>query len=724
MKALLIAEKGSLMRTIQGVYNKNKNQVPYDCDFLAQSGHLVTLKTPSEIEPEQKKWCWDNLPFHPEEHGGWQTKIITGTGPAALAQPRYKAIQDALKTNQYDFIIHAGDPDQEGQLLVDLVLNKVNNKLPVKRFWTNDTTDEAILHALLNLIDYKDMTQQNLLKAAYGRQHSDYRFGMNLSQASSLKMNTRAAVGRVKTPILAIVCRREDEIANFVPTTCYGVKALYSENFDGILFKPVDKTTKSEKTEEDDENSGIIYFDTEKEAKDFISILGNTAIVESYQTKRVETYAPKFFKLATAQVAASKLGYSSDQTLAIIQSLYEKGYVSYPRTDCEYISSKENLSALLNSTSSISEFQSYLSQISSNDINRVRQSKKWTNDKELENHGHTALIPTTRKPNYLSLSPDEQTIYTLICRQFIAAFLPPLVQDKTVLVADINGHKFKSNGKTVINPGYSVIFNTTFVDNIIPVHQKGDILQVNDYECTEKTTKCPSHLTDADIIEICEAPFKFLIDNKYKSLGEHLKIGTSATRASIIKQLIERDHYLEKKKIGRKFYLVPTDTGRYIYDNLKDCKICRVDLTGEWEEQLDLIRTGKLSLDAFEQSMMKDVEMLIDDIRSTNITAIAKTSDKILGKCPKCGSDIAVGKFGAYCVGKCGMNVSKAYGKDLTEKQITDLLNGKKILVKGLLSKKTGKHYDAYLIPTGISENNYNNKTYYGYTFDMSFPSK
>ena len=213
-KALLIAEKPSLRREIETVYKKHKSEIPYEITFMEQRGHLLTLKNPSELDEELKKWDWDTLPIHPEEYGGWQYKPISEkkTGKFLTSQERFEAIGKELKSGSYDFVINAGDPDQEGELLIRIVLAALKNKLPVKRYWTNALTEEKILDALKNLRDDDHEPELvHLLDAAYARQHSDWRFGMNISRAATLKMGARCACGRVKTPILGIVCKREKE---------------------------------------------------------------------------------------------------------------------------------------------------------------------------------------------------------------------------------------------------------------------------------------------------------------------------------------------------------------------------------------------------------------------------------------------------------------------------------------------------------------------------------
>lgn len=723
MRALLIAEKPSLKRTIEAVYNKHRSEIPYEIKFMEQRGHLITLKTPDEMDETLKTWSWDNLPIHPEEHGGWQYKIIQDkkVGTFLTAKERYIAIKKELDSGNYDFVINAGDPDQEGELLIRIVLASMRNKLPVKRYWSNATTEIKVLEALKNLRDDDhEAMLTNLLLAAYGRQHSDYRFGMNLSRAASLKMGSRVACGRVKTPILSIVCRREKEIANFKPSTSYGVKAEYEEGFNGQLFDNslISEMMSEESTEKTDENANLIWFDSESEAKQLISKLSSTAKVVKSESKRVESYAPKLFKLATIQIAAGRLGYTAAQTLSIIQKLYDSGYLTYPRTGCEYISSSENLSAMLESASCVPELEPYIKSIDPSVIKKVRGTKKWVNDKMLQESGHSALVPTTSAPDFSALSNEEKNIYTLICRQFVAIFLPPLIQDKTLLITDINGYTFKSTGKALVDAGYTKIFDTKFSDMVIPVHKENDVLDIKDFDTVSKTTTCPKRFTDAELIKVCEAPHKFLHDTSLKSLGKHLKIGTDATRASIIEELIVRDKYLQRSKEKKTVYIVPTKIGMTIYENLKDCDICKVDLTGKWELQLDKVRKGELELSELESDMKQHIERLIKDIKDASMTAI-KVERAVVTQCPSCGKEIISGPKGFYCSGYkegCKIGTYKAICDSIiTDAEFSKLVTGqtiRKVIKKGTYKWEQQLSYNAQtqkieFIQTEDSESSY-----------------
>ncbi len=689
-KMLLIAEKPDLMRKIEKCYRAHKDQIPYEIDFVSQRGHLVTLKNPDELDEALKEWSWDTLPINPEEHGGWQYKIIKDkkTGNFLTSRERYDEIKTALKSGKYDGVINAGDPDQEGELLIRIVLKHMKNKLPIKRFWTNDLTEGRILDALLNLRDDdNDTTLKNLLDAAYGRQHSDYRFGMNLSRAATLKMGTRVACGRVKTPILAIVCKRENEINNFRPETVYGVKASYEEGFDGTLISSgKQEEDYEEEDESDDSMKGVVWFKDKREAQAVIDeINGKDAVVEEYKAKRQQTYAPKLFKLATAQVEAGKMGYSAADTLRIIQGLYEKKILSYPRTGCEYLGGDEDFKAMLSAAATVPGLKEFVDRITDKDIDRVKRTKTWVNSEALEEEGHSALVPTTAKPEWDEMEDEEKDIYSMICRQFVAPFLPPLIQDRAELTARCGKRLFKSTGKTLVDPGWTEVFGRKFSDTQIPAHKKGDTLDIKKLSISEKTSVCPKRYTTADLIAVCENPLKFLNDKSLKKLGKKLKIGTPATRANIIEELVRTDKYLKKTKEGRREVVVPTTTGKEIIDNIGDCDICKVDLTGEWEEKLEKVRSGKLSLAELEEGMKHHVARLVEDFKHRDMKPITPVTGgfKQIGTCPKCGGTLMQGPTRFYCTGyKKGCTAGgfrERKGAVITEDEFLRMLNGEKI---------------------------------------------
>lgn len=686
-KAILIAEKPDLMRKIKSVYDKHKDDIGIDIYFLSQRGHLITLLKPSEMDPALEEWKWDTLPIFPEEHGGWKYKIIDEKKKSEkymTAKERYEKIQNALHSIRIDFIINAGDPDAEGELLIRSVLSHMKVKgLPIKRFWTNDLTEHHILNALKNLRD--DDTEPmlvHLLESAYLRQHTDFLYGMNISRAASLQMQGNISCGRVKTPLLGIVCKREEEIATFVPETTYGIRAVYAEGFDGNLFN-ADIENKNDSDEED----AFIRFKSQKEAENKIKELGNDGEIISCETKKQEIYAPKLYKLATLQIAAGKKGYDDKETGDALQKLYEAGFVSYPRTDCEYLSSNESFRDYLSAVSEAGLFKNVIDDVSDRDIERVKGTHVWVNDEKLEESGHSALRPTAKAPDMEMLSRCERDIYTMIARQFVAIFMPPQVVKKTTIITDIDGYLFRSRGKTLIDEGYTKLFDKHTNDVFIPPHKKGDELSVKEYSVTSRTTTCPRRFTSPELIAVCENPQKYLTDNSLKESGKKLKIGTPATRSGIIQELIHKNKYMEIVKEGNRNVLVPTSTGNLIMQNMKEIDICKVDMTALLEEQLDLVRAGKTSSKKAEDIVRSNVADMVQKIKNMKMIKMGGGS-KFLSvcACPICGKMVLRGEKRYFCRGwkeGCATSIPVSwYGNEINEDDVKDMLGGKTIYKK------------------------------------------
>lgn len=691
--ALLIAEKPDLMKKIENVYKKHKNEIPVNIVFRAQAGHLVTLLSPKELDEEQKVWSWDNIPFFPEEHGGWRYKIISSKSKY------FYDIQKEIQSGKYDFIIHAGDPDKEGELLVRLVLNKIGNKLPVKRFWANATTEEEFLNALKNLQDDSSLRFENLYKSALTRQKADYLFGMNGTQAATLKTNTLTNVGRVKMPILSIICQREVEIKNYKQTSTYEINALYEEDFSATLFQP-QKAQDNNSAKENEAETGNIRFSTKKEAEEFaLNLLkkGKKAYVEKIEKKKEVKYAPDLFKLSSLQTMAGHYKYTAEKVSEIAESLYLKGYTSYPRTSCQYLSSNMDFSSILNAISVIPEFAPYIKNISNTDIEAVRKNKKWINNKALEESGHYALTPTNMKPNLTLLSKEEREIYTLIARQFLAIFLPPAISDKTTIVIDSYGNKFRTSGKIIKQKGFLELFGKNPSDVILPNLTEGVELNIRTLAPVEKKSTCPKRYTDGELIAVLENPLKFLNDKSLKKLGKKLTIGTEATRAEIIKEMIEKNGYLERTspKKGNEI-IQPTNKGMNIYELLKNLDICKVDMTGQWEEKIQDIQKGNDTEKNVISYMEENVKKLIKDLQNLEV----KNNVTSVGKCPLCGKDMIIGKNGLFCTGYkegCKTGIYKEFrGANITEKDIHKLLEGK-IIKKKIFNKDRTKQWEQKL---------------------------
>lgn len=642
MRALLIAEKPSLMREIQTVYN-NGNFVD-DIEFMAFAGHTMGLCEPGDYKPEwgEKQWKWDCLPMIPTT---WKTKVSSDK------VTMYNNIRNKIMSNNYDYLINACDPDREGQAIFQYVydymeLTEKTKLPPIKRFWTNDLTESAITNALNNLRyvgDGKLPNLENLTKASMLRGKFDWLVGMNITRAASLQMHSTIHTGRVKTPTLAIVVQRELEIRNFKPETTFELEASYKStpnNFPGILF----------------DDDGNVRFKTEKDADDILKALGNTAIVDSVTKTTAKTIAPNLYKLSDLQIDASKiLGFGADKTLDLAQSLYEKKYLSYPRTDNRCISSAlaKEFPKLLESVASHPELTKYATDAKNDSslLQKIAKDKKYVDDAKLAQSGHYAIVPTVVKPNFNILSPDEKELLTLVYKRFLSIFLPPLIEDKTVVITNNNGYTFKTNGKVLVDRGYTILYNTNFNDVNLPNLKKGDVLDVDKFEMKAKTTTPPPRYSDGTLVNVMDNPIKFLTDDSLKDImKEKHGIGTEATRAGIIKELVNNG-YIEKKGKGKVEYIFATDRGISVIENLKDIDITSVDLTGIWEEKLSDIEQGKINENDFKKDMESYVIKTINDIKNKNMLTVYSSNMTSLGICPKCGKNVLEGKNSYFCSG-------------------------------------------------------------------------
>ena len=690
--AILIAEKPSLRREIEAVYEKVKDTLPYRITcFTEQRGHIVAQLLPDELDDALKTWSWDTLPFHPEYHGGWKLQPIKEKkqGNFKTSEERYEFIKNEIKSGKYDFIINAGDPDQEGELLIRLPLALMGNTLPVKRFWESALTEKDITRALINLRDDdNDPDLVNLYAAARGRQHSDYRYGTNITRALSMRLNGKVNAGRVMTPIMALVCQREQAIANFVPKTVYGVQLTYDkgDGFTGDLIIPSD---------EDPTKKVQAWYDEKAEAELILSQIGDKATVKSVERKRETVYAPKQYTLATLQEVAGKMGFRADEVLEIAQSLYEAKILSYPRTSCEYLPVNDDFESIVKTCGVFPELAPYVNNISKDVFAKVRATKKWVNDDAVKKEGHPALRPTEKMADLSTLTDKQQKIYYLVCRQFLAMFLPPLLQDKTVVECEANGREFRSGGKIVVDKGFMNIFGTKMADMELPDVKEGDVLDIKEKTVSEKISKPPVHFTDGELVKTCENPLKYLDDERLKKLGKELKLGTAATRAGIIDKLITRDNYLMRKKSGGTELILPTEMGMSIYENIKDIELCKVDMTGIWEEKLQDIKEGKLDLNKFEADMINDVNKLVAGIKVMPISVVLPNSmaglGEVVGTCPICGKNVVEGKNSYFCEGykekTCGCGIFKEInGAKISKDDAKKLLNGESIS-KSMTSK-------------------------------------
>ena len=667
-----------------------------EIDFLAQAGHLIGLVMPGDADPKYKKWTASNLPITVD----YSYQVLKGK------EKLVKDISAAVHSGQYDVVIHAGDPDQEGELLVRETLEYVNNTLPVKRFWSNDITHPAIIKALNSMKD--DSEYDDLYGAALTRQHLDYEFGLNITRAATVKLGDIYRLGRVKAPVIRMIVDRERAIRDYVEKVTFKKRFTY--------MKAEFVCEKEFEDKKDAMPSPVPAFCTVTEYKDQVK----------------STKAPKLFKLSTLQVEAHKeLKFPAAKTLSVLQRLYEKQLTSYPRSDCEYISGNTDLTSIVKGASAVTGTDTRLLTRSPRE---VLSDKTYVNDKAIAKEGHTAIIPTGKQG---AMDQDESRLYGLIARRFLAVFASPKKTrhlSAKALEGDGKGcpDVYVYKASKILEPGYEAVLypGKKEKEEILLSLEKGQTLEPVEFSPKECVSKPPSRYNDGSLIKALDNPEDYKDESGSKV---NYQIGTPATRANIIEDCIKCGYFRREKGV---FYAEAK--AEHVIDTIGDTVLFDITTSGQWEESLDGVRNGEKQALSVEKKLKEQCDSVTMDIIGRDLEKLSKgdsaaggeknSESNSVGKCPKCDGDVRYGKFGAYCSQKCGFTPGKAFGKVLTRNQITDILAGKKVLLRGLRSKN-GKNYDMYVRMVGVEPYEYTDKSGkkvqgFGIKYETSFPER
>ncbi|UOQ50147.1 DNA topoisomerase III [Gracilibacillus caseinilyticus] len=610
-KTVVIAEKPSVGRDIARVLKCNKKGNGYleGSSYIVTwaLGHLVTLADPEAYDNKYKTWKLDDLPMLPQN---LKLVVIKKTGK------QFQTVKSQLVRKDVKDVVIATDAGREGELVARWILDKVRINKPVKRLWISSVTDQAIKQGFQNLKPAKQY--DNLYASAVARSEADWYVGLNATRALTTKFNAQLSSGRVQTPTLEMIATREKEIKQFKPKKFYQIKAKTNDGITLIWQHP-----KGEKR----------LFDQQK-AKQLVSKLQKQPLkVTSIDKKLKKNYAPTLYDLTDLQRDANRIfGFSGKQTLSIMQKLYEQHKVlTYPRTDSKYISTdivptlKERVASC-----GVGPYAKSANQIKKQPI---KANKSFVDNAKVSDHH--AIIPT-EEPVYLSkLSDQEQKIYDLVIKRFLAVLLPPFQFEQIQLTADLAGETFTASGKRVIDLGYKKVYNDEQEQN--DEQKIGNISENHTWQqptmtMTEGETKPPERLTEGTLLSAMENPAKFLQDNEKhatKTLKETGGLGTVATRADIIEKLFNT-FYMEKK--GKYLYL--TSKGKQLLELVPD-DLRSPMLTAEWEKKLTQIANGKLKKEAF----LKEIKGYTKEVVHQVKTSDAKYKhDNMTGtKCPKCG---------------------------------------------------------------------------------------
>ena len=698
---LVIAEKPSVAQSIAAVLGATQRKDGYleGNEYLVSwcVGHLVELAQPESYEEAWKKWSYESLPIIPQE---WQHEVKSDT------KAQYQILKKLMHDDRVDAVVCATDAGREGELIFRLTYNMAGCRKPMKRLWISSMEESAIRDGFHNLRPGSDY--DNLYHSALCRQEADWLVGINGTRLFTVLYGGKALkVGRVQTPTLAMLVDRESKIMNFKKEAYY-MAHIMGNGLDAVSEHISDKT-EADRIAETCENGQALVTSVVKEEK--------------------WVAPPKLYDLTTLQRDANRLfGFTAKQTLEYTQSLYEKKLVTYPRTDSQYLSddmegtAKNVIEAIFNSLL----FEQNI--MFNPDIKRILNSKKVTD--------HHAIIPTMEiiKQDLKAIPESEMKILSLCANRLLCATGEKHIYNSTKAVITCNNTVFKVSGKEVWKNGWKEFedfFKNSYKtaedksdaeeEKKLPELREGMTIAVEQTRVSEHFTQPPKHYTEDSLLSAMERAGAEDMGDEVERKG----LGTPATRADIIEKLV-KDGFVKREKKQ----MIPTEDGMKLITILPDV-VKSPKLTADWENELTLVSKGEVAAEQF----MSGIETMVSDLVKTYhsvsdeykaMFGTGKGGQEVLGKCPKCGADVVKGKFGAYCTGKCGMNVGKALGVTLSDTQVKSLLQGKKILVKGLKGKKGS--YDAYLIPESIEEFSYtkDGKEIKGfqYKFKMEFSQK
>ncbi|MEZ4855904.1 MAG: DNA topoisomerase 3 [Gelidibacter sp.] len=661
-----IAEKPSVAREIASVLGANtKHDGYYEGNGYVVTytfGHLCTLCEPNDYKPHWKSWDLNNLPMLPEK---FKTKVTDNAG----IQKQFNIVKRLFENTK--LIINCGDAGQEGELIQRWVMEQANYKGEVKRLWISSLTTEAIKEGFEKL---KPASQyDNLYYAGFSRAIGDWLLGINATRLYTVKhggYKQVLSVGRVQTPTLAMVVSRFKEIENFVPQPYWELQTLYK---DTLFSYEEGRFLKMEAGE-------ILANKVKNHPFEIVSVT----------KKKGKEYAPKLFDLTSLQVYCNtKFSFSAEDTLKLVQSLYEQKVVTYPRVDTTFLPNDvyPKVAGILKQLTAYSSLTTPLLD------KKIKKSAKVFNDKKVTDHH--AIIPTGIE---MQLPYNQQLVYDSITRRFIAVFYDDCTVSNTTVLGKVTDVNFKTTGKEILKKGWRDVFETDDSSkkepNILPSFTKGE-QGPHEPSFLEKQTKAPAQFTEASLLRAMETAGKQVDDDELRDLMKENGIGRPSTRANIIETLFKRNYIIRNKK-----QVLPTNTGIQLIDTIQNELLKSAELTGQWEKQLKDIEKGTFSATTFINNMKHMVDELVYEVRSETVKANISSENNTKNKtkhtakkavvesipCPKCKKGVVIkGKTAYGCSSyKTGCDFrfsfedirAKAQGKKLTKSLVVTILNG------------------------------------------------
>ena len=669
-KTLVIAEKPSVGRdlaaALPGSFKPSKDKSHIDGDDYVITwavGHLVGLAPPDEYDPKLKKWRFAALPILPEKF-----KLIPND---ERSRKQLQAVHKLIKRDEVDLIVNACDAGREGELIFAYLYETSGIEKPVKRLWLNSMTRKAIEDAFTRLRDGEEM--RTLEAAARSRSEADWVVGMNATRAASIRLRSAfdgaVSLGRVQTPTLALVARREEEIRAFKPEPYWLVEAA----FEASGPRGYRGRYQGGKRIAEDEAAKIVR-----------EVEGKSGEITKVDKKEERERAQLLYDLTSLQRHANTLfGFSARRTLGAAQKLYEEHKaITYPRTNSRFLPSDQiaeikPTAEIVGHNSQYRRASEFVVSLDKLPLERV------VNDKKVEDHH--ALIPTKAQHDLSKMGPDELKVYDLVAKRFLAVFHPDAVYERTRIETIVSEHVFRTSGRRLLEAGWKAVYgeevdqdageDDSGGDQMLPKLEQGEAVDTRSVESIRKETQPPRRFTEASLLGAMETAGKDIDDAELREAMKDSGIGTPATRASIIERLIDVG-YIERE--GRALHA--TDKGVMVIRLLDSHPLTSPELTGDWERRLGLIEQGSDSRPAF----MKDIaKFATDTVEQLDKLKDVKIERANLGPCPVCGRDVIENRKGYSCWSKddpgCGFVIwKKKAGKNLPPSVVKELMESLK----------------------------------------------
>jgi DNA topoisomerase-3 len=655
-KTLVIAEKPSvgrdLARVLPGPFAKNEGFLEGPEHVLTWAvGHLVQLAEPDEYDAKYKKWRMADLPIVPDKF-----KLVVRD---ERSKKQMSVVTQQLRRDEIEDVINACDAGREGELIFAYLFEKAGSKKPVQRLWLSSMTKAAMQRAFGELRPGSEFAQ--LEAAARSRSESDWIVGMNATRAATIRLRSSfdgaVSLGRVQTPTLAIITRREEEIRAFKPEAYWLVDAVFAAT--------------GERVYEGRYHDGSKPRMASAEAADAIvaAVRGQTGEITQLETKERRERAPLLYDLTSLQREAnSRYGFTARRTLAAAQRCYEEHKVlTYPRTSSRFLTSDmiPELKAIAGHVGGAGrEYQT--SAVYVQGLDMLPLARVVADDKVGDHH---AIIPTNSTHNLEKLSDDDRRIYDMVARRFLAVFHPEAVFENTKVETTVAGHIFRTRGKVLIVPGWRGVYGELAGggetaddddegrDQQLPKLVLAEDVQTREVAAAEKETKPPRRYSDASLLGAMETAGRLVDDDEMREAMKESGIGTPATRASIIERLIDVG-YVERDARS----LVATEKGLNVIRLLGEHPLTSPSLTGDWERRLGMIERGEeprktfmADIAGFAESTVHELDAKLKDVRIPRAN---------LGPCPICGHDIVENRKGFSCWSRddpgCGFVIWKS----------------------------------------------------------------